>query len=139
MSRFSLVVFDLDGTLVDSRRDIADSANALLVACGAPPLPEDDVGRMVGDGAAVLVARAFAAAGHPQPSDALDQFLTIYHDRLLQHTRPYEGMIDLLRALHRRVSLAILTNKPLEPTRQILAGLDLAQFFSDDAVVGGDG
>ena len=56
MSRFSLIVFDLDGTLVDSRRDIAESANALLVACGARPLDQDAIGRMVGDGAAALVA-----------------------------------------------------------------------------------
>ena len=61
---FSLFVFDLDGTLVDSRRDIAESANALLESCGAAPLPEERIGRMVGDGAATLVARAFAAAGH---------------------------------------------------------------------------
>jgi predicted ABC-type transport system involved in lysophospholipase L1 biosynthesis ATPase subunit len=58
---FRLIVFDLDVTLVDSKRDIAESANATLVACGAPSLPEDDIGRMVGDGAPMLVARAFAA------------------------------------------------------------------------------
>ena len=56
-----LIVFDLDGTLVDSREDIADSANATLVSFGAPPLSEDAIGRMVGDGAPTLIARAFAA------------------------------------------------------------------------------
>ena len=55
---FRLIVFDLDGTLVDSKRDIAESANATLVACGAPSLPEDAIGRMVGDGAPTLIARA---------------------------------------------------------------------------------
>ena len=80
---FALIVFDLDGTLVDSRRDIAESANALLEACGADPLPEETVGRMVGNGAATLVARAFAAAGIERPPDALDRFLTIYDARLL--------------------------------------------------------
>jgi len=54
-----LFVFDLDGTLVDSRRDLADATNALLVECGAGALPEARIGRMVGDGAATLVARAF--------------------------------------------------------------------------------
>ena len=58
---YRLYVFDLDGTLVDSRRDISESANALLEACGAPPIPEETIGRMVGDGAATLVARAFTA------------------------------------------------------------------------------
>ena len=62
MSPFRLIVFDLDGTLVDSRRDIADAANALLISCGAAPIPETDIGRMVGDGAATLVARAFKAS-----------------------------------------------------------------------------
>jgi phosphoglycolate phosphatase-like HAD superfamily hydrolase len=68
---FRLVVFDLDGTLIDSRRDLTDSVNALLVECGAAALPENEVGRMVGDGAATLVARAFAARGIAKPDDAL--------------------------------------------------------------------
>ena len=139
MSRFSLIVFDLDGTLVDSRRDIAESANALLVACGARPLDQDAIGRMVGDGAAALVARAFAAAGVPQPSDALDRFLTICDGRLLTYTRPYAGIPDVLGELGTRASLAVLTNKPLGATRRILDGLLLARHFPVDAVVGGDG
>ena len=136
---FSLVVFDLDGTLVDSRRDIAESANALLVACGSKPLPEETIGRMVGNGAATLVARAFAAAGAERPADALDQFLTIYDARLLTHTRPYPGIVEALETLGARTTLAVLTNKPLAATQAILAGLDLARFFADDAIVGGDG
>jgi phosphoglycolate phosphatase len=137
--RFPLIVFDLDGTLVDSRRDIADAANALLETCGAQALHEDRIGRMVGDGAAVLVARAFAAAGQRPPRDALEQFLSLYNRRLLDHTRPYPGIREALDALHARATLAVLTNKPLESTRRILDGLDLARFFARDAVVGGDG
>ena len=132
-------MFDLDGTLVDSRRDIADAANALLEACGAQPLPQDRIGRMVGDGAAVLVARAFAAAGQRPPPDALEQFLGLYNRRLLDHTRPYPGIRETLDALDGSARLALLTNKPLESTRRILDGLDLARFFTRDAVVGGDG
>ena len=138
-SVFHLIVFDLDGTLVDSRRDIADSANALLVAYGAPPLEEQAIGRMVGDGAATLVARAFAAAAVAPPHDALDRFLAIYDGRLLNHTRPYEGIPEVLGALGARTPLALLTNKPLNQTRRILDGLDLARHFPFDAVVGGDG
>src|SRR6516165_5393900 len=134
-----LVVFDLDGTLIDSRRDIADAANALLVASGADALPEESVGRMVGDGVAALVARAFSAARREQPPDALSRFLTIYNLRLLAHTRPYPGIPAALSELSRRATLAVLTNKPLEATMRIMAGLDLARYFAAGYVIGGDG
>jgi phosphoglycolate phosphatase len=136
---YRLFVFDLDGTLVDSRRDIADAANALLAVCGAAPIAEARIGRMVGDGAATLVARAFVAAGMTPPPDALAQYLAIYGARLLDHTRPYRGVPEVLDALAGRAALGVLTNKPLASTRRILDGLDLSRHFSDDAIVGGDG
>jgi phosphoglycolate phosphatase len=136
---YRLIVFDLDGTLVDSRRDIAEAANALLEAYGARPLHEDTIGRMVGDGAPTLLARAFAAAGMDRPADGLDRFLEIYDSRLLRHTRPYPRMLEVLETLGARASLAVLTNKPLAATRSILSGLGLARYFDEDAVVGGDG
>ena len=132
---FRLIVFDLDGTLVDSRRDIAESANALLQSCGAEPLPEERIGRMVGDGAATLIARAFATAGQTPPPDGLQRFLAIYGGRLLQHTRVYPGMLDVLETLVSRVMLAVLTNKPLD--RQLLDRF--AATLPDAAVIGGDG
>jgi phosphoglycolate phosphatase len=136
----SLVAFDLDGTLVDSLRDLAESANALLEECGGAPLEERPIGRMVGDGAATLVRRAFLAANIPEPSDALSRFLRIYNARLLQCTRAYPGVTELLTELaSRRLPCAVLTNKPLAATRQILDGLDLARFFPYDLVFGGDG
>jgi phosphoglycolate phosphatase len=134
-----LIVFDLDGTLIDSRRDIANAANALLVECGATALPEEEIGRMVGDGAATLVARAFDAAGVARPSDALARFLAIYDRRLTDYTRPYAGMADVLSALGRRATLAVLTNKPLAATRTILDRLDLKRHFDEALVIGGDG
>lgn len=137
---FRLFVFDLDGTLIDSRRDLADSVNALLIECGAPPLAEERVGRMVGDGAATLVARAFAAGGIPMPSDALSRFLAIYARHLTDHTRPYDGIPDVLAQLRGRPALlAVLTNKPLQSTRTILERLDLARYFATELVLGGDG
>ncbi len=136
---FSLIVFDLDGTLVDSRKDIADAANLLLESCGAAPLPAHQIGRMVGDGAPTLVARAFSASGREAPADALDRYLEIYGRRLLVHTRPYPGISEVLAALAARASLAVLTNKPIAATREILSGLGLAPYFRSGRVLGGDG
>jgi phosphoglycolate phosphatase len=136
---YRLYVFDLDGTLVDSRRDLAEAANALLELCGGRPLAEETIGQMVGEGAAALVARVFAAAGIDAPPGALARFLTIYDRRLLKHTRPYPGIPDVLERLAARAPLAVLTNKPLAATRLILEGLGLTRYFAADAVVGGDG
>jgi phosphoglycolate phosphatase len=136
---FQLIVFDLDGTLIDSRRDLANATNALLVECGAAPFSEERIGGMVGDGAATLVARAFAAAAVERPPDALDRFLRIYGDHLLDHTRPYPGVREALDHLRSRAQLAVLTNKPLASTRRILDGLSLASYFPAEAVLGGDG
>jgi phosphoglycolate phosphatase len=135
---FRLVVFDLDGTLVDSRRDLAESANAVLESYGCPPHSEEAIGRMVGDGAATLVRRAFEAAGCPQPVDALDRFLATYNSRLLKFTRPYGGIPEVLAALAPRTILAVCTNKPMAPTRTILEQLELAGYFAG-RIVGGDG
>ncbi len=137
--RFALVVFDLDGTLVDSRKDIADAANDLILECGGARLSDNAIGLMVGEGAAVLVARAFTAARVPQPPDALPRYLRLYEQRLLLHTRPYEGTEATLASLQSRFTLAVLTNKPIKAARQILAGLDLARYFDDALVLGGDG
>lgn len=136
---FPLYIFDLDGTLVDSLRDLAESANALLVACGGAPLDDSAVGKMVGEGAATLVARVFMAAGVTKPPDALERFLEIYDSRLLNHTRAYDGIAGVLEVLSQRSRLAVLTNKPRHATARILAGLNLAKYFEADAIVGGDG
>lgn len=126
-----LIAFDLDGTLVDSRRDLADSVNALLEDLGAAPLSEELIGTMVGDGASQLVERALAAAGETQPpADALDRFLAHYDRRLLVHTAPYPGIEAMLAGLAaRRIELAVLTNKPQPAAEHVLRGLDLARWF----------
>jgi phosphoglycolate phosphatase len=138
-SRFPLIVFDLDGTLVDSLRDLTESANALLADAGGRPLSGAAIGRMVGDGAATLVTRVFQAAGLPQPADALPRFLSIYDSRLLTFTRAYPGVEEMLSEAATRARLAVLTNKPLGSTQQILAALGLARYFSPTRVFGGDG
>lgn len=132
-----LIVFDLDGTLVDSRRDLAESANQLLEELGAAPQPEAAIVRMVGEGAAVLVHRALAAAGVGEPPGALERFLEIYSGRLLNHTRPYDGIPEAVSVACRHARLAVLTNKPTRPSEEILDGLALRELFED--VIGGDG
>jgi phosphoglycolate phosphatase len=95
-----LIAFDLDGTLIDSRRDIADSINELLGSYGAAPLPFDDVLAMVGEGARLLIARALKAARLDVSLDeAHARFLGIYDRRLVDHTRLYDGVSEALQAL----------------------------------------
>jgi phosphoglycolate phosphatase len=135
--KFDLVVFDLDGTLVDSHQDLAKAANVLVRELGGTPISEQAVVRMVGEGAAVLVRRALTASGlNPETPGALDRFLALYDTCLLDQTRPYPGMVDVLERLAARCRLAVLTNKPARATTKILEGLDLARFF--DPVIGGD-
>jgi phosphoglycolate phosphatase len=109
------------------------------VSYGATAISEEDIGRMVGDGAATLVIRALRAAGIERPPDALERFLAIYDERLLNNTRPYEGVPEVLDALGRDAALAVLTNKPIAATRRILDGLDLSRRFPSNTVIGGDG
>lgn len=134
----ALLVFDLDGTLVDSRRDLANSVNAMLAEFDRPALPGAVVAEMVGEGARVLVERALAARGVDlsRTSAALQRFLVLYEERLLDYTREYEGITAALETLRSGNSLAVLTNKPGHPSRRILEGLGLAPFFEE--VVGGD-
>jgi phosphoglycolate phosphatase len=139
MPSTQLAVFDLDGTLIDSRRDLADSANVMLAAYGAGPLAEERIASMVGSGAPTLVWRVMTAAGVNAPLDAaLARFLSAYDERLTHHTRPYEGIPDLLEDLQSRgTSMAVLTNKPMEQSVRILGAFGLAKHFP--RIVGGDG
>ena len=138
-----LIAFDLDGTLVDSRRDLADSTNLLIRELGGQPLGEEAIGRMVGAGAGVLVTRALHASGLAPEAEPgrlpgnLARFLQIYDTRLLNHTRAYDGIADAVAAARRRARVAVLTNKPTHATEAVLDGLGLRALFAD--VIGGDG
>jgi phosphoglycolate phosphatase len=132
-----VLVFDLDGTLVDSRRDIAETANEVLASMDAPPLDHDAVVQMVGEGARKLVARLLAAAGLQADLEAAYQrFSAVYERRLADHTRPYPGVVAGLERLADRYTLAVLTNKPQLHTDRLLDALDLRRYF--DQVLGGD-
>lgn len=135
--RGRLIAFDLDGTLVDSRRDLANSANQLIDELGGSPLTDDAIGRMVGEGAALLVRRALDAAGLGVRAGALARFLEIYDERLLEHTVPYPGVVEAVKDARRCARVAVLTNKPLRATERVLEGLGLRPLFDD--VIGGDG
>jgi phosphoglycolate phosphatase len=133
-----LIVFDLDGTLIDSRLDLANSANEMLAGYGAAPLPVDEIAAMVGEGARVLVERVMDRAGIAgRFEEAFSRFLDVYHRRLLEHTRLYDGIGAAVRAAAAQgASLALLTNKPGAHTKRILDGLGVAALFT--WAIGGD-
>jgi phosphoglycolate phosphatase len=127
-----LVVFDLDGTLIDSTADLAAAVNATLlrVAPGTAPLPLDLVRSLVGHGAGVLVARALAEAELPhRPEEVLPVFLELYRGKMLDETSLYPGVAEGLDAL-RGYTLAVLSNKPGDMSRAILEGLGVAGRFA---------
>jgi phosphoglycolate phosphatase len=129
-----LVVFDLDGTLVDSSRDIAAALNAALarLAPGTPPLALERVLAFVGEGARLLVERALAHSALALPADdVLAAYLDGYRERLLDTTRLYPGIPEALGALESAgTRLAVLTNKPGDLSRAILRGLGVEARFA---------
>jgi phosphoglycolate phosphatase len=131
LSPAALVVFDLDGTLIDSARDLAGALNQTLdrLRPGTPALALRDVRAMIGDGALKLITRGLRAVGLPDaPQDALPVFLECYRARMLDETRLYPGMAEVLESLASR-RLAVLTNKPGDLSRAILDGLGVARRF----------
>lgn len=139
MTRIRHLVFDLDGTLVDSAPDLATALNGLLGEMGKPALAESTVRSMVGDGAGVLVQRGLAASGLADADQpwALKRFLALYRDCLIDQTQAYpkvETILEQLKAEGHK--LGVCTNKPLDPTQRILKALKLDRFFG--VVIGGD-
>ena len=135
---YSLVIFDLDGTLIDSEADLAASVNAMRRFMGMDPLPPARVASYVGHGAPVLMRRALGPEASEQDvARALDYFIRYYHQHCLDQTRLYPGtreMLDELQAAGRH--LAILTNKPVRISQRIVSGLGLKEHFFE--VFGGN-
>ena len=130
-----LLIFDLDGTLIDSQLDLVHSINAMLWHFGKPELPGEVIATYVGDGAPMLVRRAL---GDPEDEhfvqEALNYFLAYYREHKLDNTRAYEGVHEALRSIRRTNNgqprkMAVLSNKPVNPSRAIIDGLGLAEFF----------
>ena len=131
------LVFDLDGTLVDSLPDLRASLNRLLAARHLAPLAPDAVAAMIGDGAAALVERGMAARGQTATAADLDDFLADYGAHAAEASRPFADVHTTLEQLHTAGwRLAVCTNKPQAAAQKLLTSLDLLRFF--DAVGGGD-
>jgi phosphoglycolate phosphatase len=137
-----LLIFDLDGTLIDSRLDLIHSVNAMLRHLGRPDLPGNVIATYVGDGAPMLVRRAL---GDPDDEhrvrQALDYFLAYYREHKLDHTQVYSGMHQALASIRqshngRPRKMAVLSNKPVNPSRAIVEALGLGEFFAQ--VYGGN-
>jgi phosphoglycolate phosphatase len=141
VERLKLLVFDLDGTLIDSAQDLCNSVNATLNEFGHAPLNDDDIAGFIGDGALMLMRRALSRAyGGPVDESFLQKaylfFLDYYRDHKLDFTYAYEGVLeslDSLKVLHNlpgsRRTMAVLTNKPVNPARAICSALGLAPYF----------
>lgn len=126
------LIFDLDGTLIDSKLDLAYAVNAARQHLGLPPLDVEMIGSYVGNGAPLLIRRAMGPeASEEDVKKALDYFMTYYGDHKLDHTRTYPGIPEALEQLHADgVGMAVLTNKPVRVSTGIIEGLGLAKYFA---------
>jgi phosphoglycolate phosphatase len=139
--RVDAVVFDLDGTLVDTAPDILAYLNEMLAELGRPGLDLSEIRPMIGDGVKNLLIRGLdASGGTPADIDLntlFHRFLERYTEEPARLSRPFEGVIDVLDALQAAgVRMGVCTNKPQRPTDRLLARLGLDRYF--DSVIGGD-
>jgi phosphoglycolate phosphatase len=132
-----LVIFDLDGTLIDSRLDLVHSVNAALRHIGRDPLPDDLIASYVGDGAPILIQRALGgeAVDDAIVRQGLQYFLSYYREHKLDHTTVYEGIREALASLQQSSNgtprkMAVLSNKPVGPSRAIVEALGMGAFFT---------
>ena len=130
MTGADLLIFDLDGTLIDSSRDLADSVNAMRAWLHLAPLADHHIYSYVGDGAPALVRRALPGLSEPDRERALSYFLTYYREHMLDSTTLYPGVREALDRLHHaQVPMAVLTNKPVRFSVQLIEGLGLEMHF----------
>src|SRR5579872_6833911 len=129
LAEMEFLIFDLDGTLVDSELDLAISVNAVLGQMGKEQLSTERIASYVGQGVTVLVNRVLGAgASEEEVERGVAMFLEFYRQHMLDHTLPYPGVREALDGL-RSMKMAVLTNKPVRFSRDMLAGLGLAPYF----------
>ncbi len=132
------IVFDLDGTLIDSRLDIANSLNQTFKDVGYDPLPLSVIEKFVGNGIVPLVRNAVEEAGHPEKEGTvLEIFREHYWNHLLDETKMFTGVMETLELLNGRYGMGLVSNKPERFTKKIIEDLGLIPMFGDD-VYGGD-
>jgi phosphoglycolate phosphatase len=141
MTKPLYIIFDLDGTLVDSAPDLTSALNHTLGSLDLPYVDQDNVRHMVGFGARRLIEQGIEAAGVSLNDDeieaALAVFLDYYRDHIVDQTRPFPGTRAALKKLQRAgVVMAVCTNKPQDLSEKVLASLKLNHFFK--AIVGAD-
>ena len=138
MNQIDLLIFDLDGTLIDSKLDLACAVNAARAHAGMGPLENETVYSYVGEGAPVLIRRALGpGAAEGQVQDALEFFLAYYNEHLVDHTVLYPGVRETLaRLTSAGVKMAVLTNKPVRMSRLIVEALGVGGHF--ERVYGGN-
>jgi phosphoglycolate phosphatase len=125
-----LLIFDLDGTLIDSKRDLTDSVNATRIWKSLEPLPDDIVSAYVGNGAPMLIKRALPHCTDDELAEALQFFLHYYREHMLDATVLYPGVREALDRLRiEKVPMAILTNKPVKFSIRLVNGLGLSNHF----------
>jgi len=127
----SLVIFDLDGTLIDSSRDLANSVNATRAHLGLAPIEHEVVYSYVGNGAPVLIRKALGPAYSDEAvQGALDYFLSYYREHMLDYTALYPGVREVLdEFFDAEIQMAVLTNKPVRFSQAIIDGLGLSAHF----------
>jgi len=152
VEQLKLLVFDLDGTLIDSAQDLCNSVNAALEHVGREALPDPTIASFVGNGAPMLMRRSLALANGVTPEQVEEElqsrayafFLGYYREHKLDFTYAYEGVLEALKALRELHdapggtprAMAVLTNKPVRPARRICEALGMADYFVQ--IYGGD-